>query len=160
MCVCVFILYASMHTTCSSLLLGLVCSHRVDRDVQEVVGRLPGPAVRRRWPVPPGGGHLPGPRLETGPDHHGCPACRGRRLHLVGAELGRPPLQHRQLDHQLALLLRQVSPGVGQVAAGKRKDGGGQAADLSGGQNQQAGSSTVLAGEGGGIHSSAITHHL
>lgn len=66
----------------------LVCSHWVDRDVQEVLGRLLGSAVWRRWPVPPRRNDLLGQRLETGPDHHGCPACNGCCLHLVGAELG------------------------------------------------------------------------
>lgn len=71
-----------------SLLPCLLCSHWVDRDVQEVLGRLLGSAVRRRWPVPPRRNNLPGQRLEAGPDHHGCPACNGCCLHMVGAELG------------------------------------------------------------------------
>lgn len=46
------------------------------------------------------------------------------------------------------------------MAASQRETGGGQAADQQSGESEQAQRSTVSAGEGGDIRSSAITKHL
>lgn len=131
----------------------------MDRDVQEVVGRLLGSAVRRRWPVPPGWSCLPGQRLETCPDHHGCLACSGRSLRLVGSEVCHRS-DRRRLRERAELGVPQVSAGVGQMAAGSREDRGGQAADQQGGENQQVQRSRVPAGEGGHTHNQIISNML